>query len=210
MLKVHIIDDHEVVRMGMKMVLSDSFPDVIVSDSTTFPEGLATIAIEPFDLIVLDINVPGGEETKMVDLIRLHQPDIKILVFSALDEEKHALRYLQAGANGFLHKNSGKEQYEAAIKSVLRNDRYLSSSMQQELLSRVVQRRSLTSLKTLESLSNREIQIAKMIVEGKWTKEIATILGLKENTISTFKKKIFEKTGVSNAIELAKKFSEAY
>ena len=208
MLNALIVDDHSVVRMGMKMFLEEVKPDVVVYEANSFQEALSVAEANPLDLVVLDIVIPGGEDTQMISLIRRIHPAVRILVFSTLEEERYALRYIQAGADGFLSKLSKPDQCREAIRAVLKNERYVSALVHQQALTHISERRPVSQLSSWKGLSKREIEITKLLVEGMWTKEIAQSLNLKESTISTFKRRIFEKAGVSNSMELAKKYQE--
>lgn len=200
--KILIADDHSVVRMGMKFLLSNMYTRTDIQQAATFMEVMELMNQTSFDLIILDINIPGGSNLEMIDAIRKKHPNILILIFSGLDEQLYALRYLEAGANGFLSKNSSDEEHKIAIYSVLSSGKYLSRKVQDKLLISAFEKKPLNPF---DNLSSREMQIMLLLAQGKWTKEIATILNLKLSTISTFKARIFEKLDVNNSVDLFKK-----
>lgn len=208
MKKALIIEDHAVVRIGMKFVLEELIPNILVLEADSFPDGISVIREHQIDIIILDVSIPGGEQTRMVSLIKNLLPDCKILIFSALDEEKYALRYLQAGANGYLSKRSPRKDYITAIDAIIRGEKYVSYTIQQNMLTHISNRRPKAAISTWKGLSNRETEITKLLVQGMWNKQIANTLNLKESTVSTFKRKIFDKIGVSNTLELARKIEE--
>src|SRR6478735_3900973 len=102
--KILIVDDHFIVRSGMALLLENEIENVLVFGVNDFPEALVEIANTFFDLIILDINLPGGKKYHMIDDLRELQKDVKILIFSAHEEDIYAIRYIQAGANGYLNK----------------------------------------------------------------------------------------------------------
>jgi len=204
MKRILIIEDHAIVRMGIDFLITDMFMEVDVQQASNFALALDILQKNTFDLIILDINIPGGENSRMIDKIRKIQSDARILVFSASEEEVYALHYLDAGANGFLSKGSSEEEYKAAIRAVIKDGRFVSSKVQQIMINNILDSKYANS-NPLENLSKRELEVMYLLVQGKWTKEIATSLDLKETTISTYKSRIFEKMEVSNVIEMFKK-----
>ena len=203
-----IIEDHTVVRMGMKLLLQEVIPDIAVMEADSFPDGMCLVKQHQIDIVILDISISGGAHTQMIPLIRNFLPSCKVLIFSALDEEKYALRYLQAGANGYLSKKAPHEDYVEALNALIRNERYVSHAIHQSILMGISSNKRKSAAASWKSLSGRETEITKLLIQGMWTKQIANTLTLKESTVSTFKRKIFEKVGVSNVMELARKISE--
>jgi len=204
MKRILIVEDHAIVRMGIDFLISDMFVEVDVQQASNFTLALAILEKDPFDLVILDINIPGGENSRMINRIRKIQSDARVLVFSASEEEIYALHYLDAGANGFLSKGSSEEEYKAAIMAVMNDGRFVSSKVQQLMINNILDSKYVNS-NPLENLSKRELEVMYLLVQGKWTKEIATLLDLKETTVSTYKSRIFEKMEVSNVIEMFKK-----
>lgn len=204
MKKILIVEDHAIVRMGMDFLINDLLQPVDVHQAINFNAAVSALQNNRFDLIVLDINIPGGENSRMVGKLRAIQPGVKILVFSGSEEEIYALHYIHAGANGFLSKNAPEEEYKDAIQAVLNNGKYVSARVQQQMVRNIIESKKV-SANPLEDLSRRELEVMNLLAQGKWTKEIATILDLKETTISTYKSRIFEKLEVGNIIEMFKK-----
>ncbi|MCF0054206.1 response regulator transcription factor [Dyadobacter sp. CY356] len=204
MKRILIVEDHAIVRMGIDFLITDLFQPVDVHQASNFTSALALLHKNVFDLIVLDINIPGGENSRMINKIRAIQPSVKILVFSGSEEEIYALHYIHAGANGFLSKGASEDEYRIAIMAVLNNGKYISSKVQQQMVKNILDSKYVSS-NPLEDLSKRELEVMHLLAQGKWTKEIATLLNLKETTISTYKARIFEKLEVANIIEMFKK-----
>ena len=199
-----LVEDHSIVRMGVKLLIEDVIPAVVIIEAASFSETLRVLQTRHFDLVILDIRIPGGEAFNMIPRIRAVQENVKILVFSSQEEELYALHYVKAGANGFLPKDTSNEELERAVSSVLNGGTYISNVVQQQLVNNtLVDRESRES--PLEILSNRELEIMDMLLTGKWTKDIAIELNIKESTVSTYKARIFEKLEVTNVLELFKK-----
>lgn len=140
----------------------------------------------------------------MLSKVREIQPGLLILVFSSLEEDIYALHYLKAGANGFLAKTASQDEIKKAIRSMLETGHYISSAVQQQLLRNTLDSKP-AGENPLENLSQRELEVMDMLIEGYWTKEIAIKLHLTESSVSTYKSRIFDKLKVSTLIEMFKK-----
>ncbi|WP_254411157.1 response regulator [Dyadobacter diqingensis] len=206
-MKILIVEDHPLIRSGLKHLLLEATPDATVTQATTFPLGLTMLDKEKFDLLILDIDIPGGENIRMMEIVRQKQPDIMILINSGYDEQVYALPYMQAGADGFLSKQATEDEFYAAYRSLLSKGKYVSHRVQQTLLTSLGSNGIKKTKNPLTTLSQREMAVMQLLTEGKWTKEIASILNVKENTISTYKRRIYDKLEVSDEIELSKKVS---
>ncbi len=206
-MNILIIEDHPLIRMGLGHLISDTDPKANVTQSDSFPAGLLLLEKEKFDLLILDIDIPGGENIRMMELVRQRQPEIIILIHSGYDEQVYALPYMQAGADGFLSKQASHDEFQAAYKALVNRGKYVSYRIQQTLLNNLGDNNSKKLKNPIMTLSPREMLVMQLLTEGKWTKEIASILKVKENTISTYKRRIFDKLEVSDEIELSKKVS---
>jgi len=203
--KILIADDHSVVRHGTKLIIEEIYPDVQVFEASSVSQMTAMLKNDTFDLLILDINIPGGNSVQMVDLARLKQPNVKILIFSAYDERLYATRYMQAGADGYLHKHTSEQTVREAIVSVLEQGYYVSSSLKDHVFQSVVNKNA-GQENPISLLSNREIEVAELLVQGLGGIEISASLNIQTTTVSTYKKRIFEKMNVSNLPELIEKF----
>ena len=206
-MNILIIEDHPLIRMGLGHLISDTDPKANVTAADSFPSGLAMLDKEKFDLLILDIDIPGGENIRMMELVRQKQSDIIILIHSGYDEQVYALPYMQAGADGFLSKQASQDEFQAAYKALINKGKYVSYRIQQTLLNNLGDNSTKKLKNPIMTLSPREMLVMQLLTEGKWTKEIASILKVKENTISTYKRRIFDKLDVSDEIELSKKVS---
>ena len=201
MTNILIADDHTIVRLGITILIRDMLPKVYIRDVDNFDLALKEMAKRHYDLIVLDINIPGGDNLQMIDVLRLRQPKIKILIFSAYDEELYALRYLQAGADGYLVKHSSEHEIKTALQQILNNEKYLSSNIRQHLVNGGIKARNPSN--PLHALSNRETEVMQLLIKGSSVADISKTLHLQLSTVSTYKTRIFAKLEVNNIIELA-------
>jgi DNA-binding NarL/FixJ family response regulator len=201
-----IADDHGVVRYGMMLFIKDLMPWAQVSQVGTFNEAIGHVNKSQVDLVILDINLPGGNNIKMVDSLKAVQPDIKVIIFSSYDEKVYAERYLRAGAKGYLNKETSNKEIKKAIQSVLSGGVYMSNTVKDLMLNRLLNIE--VGQNPLSVLSNREIEVAQLLVIGQGVTEISTALNLQLSTVSTYKNRIFEKLDVSNVVQLIEKFKD--
>ena len=203
--KVLIIEDHELIVWALTSVTRKRFKDIeiILYSAANFDEGVDILKNNLIDLILLDIDVPGGHSPSMITTLRKIQPDVPILVHSALPEEEYAVKYLTAGASGFLSKKAPMSIVPEAIALVLDGKKYISH-LSHDLITEKYLKMASQAMKTPNGLylTEREKEIIILLLKGKWTKEIANIVGLKLTTISTYKARIFEKFEVANQVEL--------
>lgn len=178
------------------------YPDAAITETATFDEALEQLQTGVFDLLLLDLHLPGGDHTQMIDVVKQRQPNLSILIFSSYDEHIYALRYLKAGAQGYLNKNAGNDAIKTAIRQVLNGQRYLSPQVQDKLLNNHLQPQQATAG---APLSKREKEVMELLVTGAGGAEIKNALNIRSSTISTHKARIFEKMEVSNIVELAAK-----
>jgi len=204
MKQILLVEDHAIVRLATKYLITDLVQPSAIFEAATFGETMSLVAAHTFDLILLDISIPDGAGFTMIPKIREVQPKVLILVFTSLEEQIYALHYIKAGANGFLSKNSSQNEIKKAILSMLESGNYLSSAIQQQLLRNTLENRNIGD-NPLEHLSQRELEVMDMLLDGLWTKEIAIFLNLTESSVSTYKARIFEKLQVSTLIEMFKK-----
>ncbi len=204
-IRILIADDHGVVRYGIKLLCKEILPNSEIFQAENFTEVLSILNSEPLDLIILDINIPGGNNIQMLDTIRLKQSKIKILMFSAYDEDIYAVRYIQAGANGYLSKDRPGKEIKNAILTILDEGKYIGESIKENILNNLLSHRKHSS-NPLESLSNRELEVSRLLIQGMKITEISDALNIQKSTASTYKNRIFEKLEVNNVAELIEKF----
>ncbi|CAM4044678.1 response regulator transcription factor [Flavobacterium antarcticum] len=194
-----LADDHSVVRQGISMILKESYKDLTILHAADFETALTQLRNNAVYLLVLDISIPEGKGVQMIELVKAINPEIKILVFSAYEEELYAMRYLKAGAEGYLNKLSSETEFKKAFKSMLEDGTYMSEAIKQKIINATLKKESDNPL---DILSNREIEIARLLVKGEGNLEIANKLNLQTSTVSTYKNRIFEKLAISNTVAL--------
>lgn len=200
-----IVDDHLVVRTGMSLILEENIDNIILHTTENYLETLTLLRENEIDLIILDINIPGGKNIEMIAEIREIQPEIKILIFSVYEEKTHAHQYVIAGANGYLNKLSDKEKLIYAVDSVLKTGNYYTA----EVVNAIINSSNKSSNSPTDFLSKREMEITELLVEGNGNLEIANKLNIQMTTVSTHKNKIFHKLNVKNIVELINLFNKS-
>ena len=199
-----VADDHTIVRQGVTFILKEIHKNSCIYQLANFSEIIKRLNTTPIDLIVLDISFPDGTSLNIIPTIKKIQPNIKILIFSAFDENIYAIRYLNAGASGYLSKLSNEDEIKLAIKSVLNSGKYISKNIQEKIMDTYIFNKPKNPL---EQLSNREIEIAKLLVEGFSNIDICNTLNIQKSTVSTYKNRIFEKLDVDNLSSLIQIFN---
>ena len=194
-----IADDHSMIRQGLVFIIEDLDIDYEIIQTSSISGILETIKNKPIDIAIIDVHFPDGNSLNILREIRKLNSEIKILIFTGVDENAHALKFIKAGANGFLGKLSEEEEIQKAIQKIIDTGEYISPITQAAILNSI-QNPSLFN--PLASLTERELQIAKLYAKGLGNLEIANQLDIKQNTVSTQKKRIFEKLKIENLVEL--------
>lgn len=202
-MKILIADDHAVVRKGVRYILSELQDTVIPDEAEDSYEALEKVRKNDYDLVLLDIAMPGKDGLETLKEIKIEKPKIPVLILSMFPEEQFALRALKSGASGYLTKDSIPDELIKAIQKVLRGGKYVSESFSDELLLSIDRDRDIERLPH-ETLSDREYQVMLMIAAGKTRKEIADKLFLSVKTVSTYRTRILEKMGVKTNADLTK------
>jgi DNA-binding NarL/FixJ family response regulator len=196
MTRVLIVDDHAIVRRGLRALLSDELPRAAFGEASDAQQALKELRTEKWDVALVDITLPGKSGLDLVKELKAARPRLPVLVLSAHPEDQFALRALKAGAEGYLTKDSAPEELVKAIRKVLAGGRYVSPTLAEKLASNV--RKDFTRLPH-ETLSDREYEIMCLIASGKTVTEIAGELTLSVKTISTYRTRVLEKLGVKNS-----------
>ena len=199
MIKILIADDHTIVREGLKQIVAET-PDMVVADEAgNGNEVLSKVLKNDYDVVVLDITMPGMHGVDILKQLKNQRPKLPVLVLSMHPEEQYAVRALRAGASGYLTKESASYKLITAIRKVSKGHRYVSSSLAEKLVFEL----EIDTEKPLhETLSDREYQVMCMIASGKTVKEIAEEIFLSVKTISTYRSRILEKMKMKNNAEL--------
>ena len=201
MMRILLADDHQVVRRGLRQILQEEFKPARIAEADDCAQTVELVAAEPWDLVLLDINMPGrGGFDALAEIKRL-RPGLPILVLSAAPEADYAVRALKAGAAGYINKQFASDELIVAIRKVLGGATYASGPVTQTLLSELKTGRT----KSLhEILSDREFHIFRLIALGKSVKEIAAELSLSDKTVATYLSRIKEKTRLSSHVEITR------
>ncbi len=199
MIKILIADDHPVVRKGLKEIIEET-PDMMVGDeASNGQETLEKVRKSDFDIVLLDISMPGRSGLDILKELKSEKPELSVLILSIHPEEQYAVRVLRAGASGYLTKESAPEELIAAIKKASIGRKYVSSSLAEKL---ALYLETDAERPLHETLSDREYQVMRMIASGKTGKEIGEELFLSVKTISTYRSRILEKMGMKSNAEL--------
>jgi len=198
-MKILIADDHAVFRRGLKETLSEAFPRIVFGEARTAQETFELAQRQDWSVIILDISMPGRSGLDILDDLRRSRPRIPVLLLTMHPEQQFARRALKAGAAGYLTKDSVPDELKEAIKRILAGGRYVSATLAETL---AVDLGRGTDLPLHELLSDREFQVLRMIASGKTVKEVADELSLSVKTVSTYRSRILEKTGMKTTADL--------
>ena len=197
--KILIVDDHLIVRAGIAIVLKQHIENLSISNAENFIEAIEILKASYFNLIILDINIPGGKNLGMIEELRAIQPDVKILMFSAFEEEQYACRYILSGANGYLNKLCSEKNIIEAVTSILENGKYIPLEIAHQIVEVTLNKKPINPL---DLLSKREFEITGLLVNGNGNLEIANKLNIQMSTVSTHKIRVYEKLKIKNLVEL--------
>jgi two-component system, NarL family, invasion response regulator UvrY len=197
--RVLLVDDHAVLRRGVRAILEDHFPGVVVAEASNGNEALAALA-DTYDVVVLDLSMPGRSGLDLLSEIKHRQPKLPVLIMSLYGEEQYAVRALRAGASGYLTKAAAPEQLVGAITKVIRGGRYISESLADRLAADL----GVPASTPHERLSDREFDVMRGIASGRTVGEIATQMHLSVKTVSTYRTRLLDKMGMSTNAELTR------
>lgn len=200
-MRVLIIDDHAIVRRGLREIFDDEFADLTIGEADNSRTALELVAAKEWDIVLLDINIPGRNGLEMLTEFKRLRPRTPVLVVSAYPEEEFAIRSLKLGASGYLNKSSASDEVVAAARKAMAGGKYLTPLLAEKLVDTLG-----TDIQQAphESLSSRELQVLRMVASGNTIKEIAAELGLSEKTIGTYRTRISKKIGLATNVELAR------
>lgn len=199
--KIHFLlaDDHSLIRQGIGFLIEDFDINSEVMHASNLSQILEKINTTSVDIAIIDAHFPDGNSLSIIPEIRTLKPELKILIFSGIDEKTNALKFINAGANGFLSKMNDEDLIEEAILKIINEGEYLSPTTQTLLLDSL---RNPNLSNPLQQLTERELEIAKLYAKGLGNLEIANQLDIKQNTVSTLKKRIFDKLNIDNLVAL--------
>jgi two-component system invasion response regulator UvrY len=199
MKRIIIADDHEIVRAGLKQIIADD-PDLSVEgEAGDGQELLEKLRKNKFDLVLLDMKMPGRSGLEILKQLKIEHPSLPVLVLSMHSEEQYAVRTIKAGASGYITKETAPDKLIEAIRRVCSGGKYISQSLAEKLADSIADSQSKPPH---EYLTDREYQVMCMIASGKTISEIARELFLSVKTISTYRQRILEKMNMKNNAEL--------
>lgn len=194
-----LADDHSIVRQGMEIVISDIVPEAKIHQTSSLHQVVELVESKGIEMAIIDAHFPDGNSLHILPQMKAANPNLKILIFTGLEEDLHALKFIKAGANGYLSKLSEEDEIRDALTAFIERGEYFSPLVR-NLLVQFVYNPNLIS--PLSQLTKREMEIAEMYADGYGNLEIANTLNIKQNTVSTIKKNIFEKLEIENLVEL--------
>ncbi|HOO70393.1 MAG TPA: response regulator transcription factor [Spirochaetota bacterium] len=199
MINIIIADDHEIVRAGLKQIISDSQELHVKGEARDGQELLEKVRMDDFDVVLLDIKMPGRSGLEILKQLKVEFPDTPVIVLSMHPEDQYAVRTIKAGASGYLTKETAGEKLIEAIKKVYKGGKYISPTLAEKLADSIANDKQKPPH---EYLTDREFQVVCMIASGKTVTEIAKELFLSVKTISTYRQRILEKMNMKNNAEL--------
>lgn len=200
-MRVLVVDDHEFTREGVIRILTDNFTITKIARAGTFESALEQIQTTKFDLVILDVNLPGKSGLEVLTSVRTFQPRLPILVLSMVPVAQYARRVLLAGATGYMTKSEPAEEFLKAVRTVSHGMKYFSPEVQQELPDLIDE--SLNRPKH-DKLSDREFEILQKLAEGKSSKEIAGEFKLSINTVNSYRKRVMAKLHAKSNTDVIK------
>jgi len=200
-MKILLVDDHEIVRRGLKDILAEEFPGAEFGEAREVAEARGLLQQPNWKLVMLDINLPGASGLDLIGEARTAHPQAAVLVLSSYPEEEFALQSFKLGAAGYLTKASVADELVLAVRKVLSGGKYVSAALAENLATVLGGGAALT---LHEMLSPRELEVLRFVATGRTIKEIAAELSLSEKTIGTYRSRISEKLGLATNVELAR------
>jgi len=198
-LKILVIDDHEVVRRGVKHILKETFPHVEVGEADTGQGGIVAVQQEPWDLAIVDISLPDRSGLELLCELHSESPQLCLMVLSLHPEEQYAVRAFRAGAMAYLTKKTAPEELARAVKQVLSGRMYVTASLGERMASTLSKNPTGPAHHTL---SEREFEVLVLLAQGQSVKHIAQSLSLSIKTVSTYRARLQDKLQLTTTAEL--------
>ena len=199
MIRILIADDHTVVRKGLRQILAEEFTNAVIEDVSNADDLIKKVILEQWHVVISDLTMPGKSGLEALQEIKKIHPALPVLILSIHPEEQYAIRVLKAGASGYLSKDTAPDELVNAVRRVLQGKKFITLSIAE----RIADSFNLDSEKLQhESLSDRELNVFKMIASGKSITEIAESLSLSVTTVSTYRSRIMGKMNMKNNASL--------
>jgi len=197
--RILIIDDHEVVREGVKKIFEDQSGVLLFGEASSVVEALQLANEQYWDVAVLDLSLGDRSGLELLKELKQIRPALRVLILTMHSEEQYARRAFKAGAAGYITKDSPRAELIEAVQKVMQGERYLSPALVEHL---IVDLEADSKRPPHETLSNREFEVMRLIASGKTVGQIAELLSLSDKTVSTYRARILEKTGMKTNAEL--------
>lgn len=201
MIKVMIVDDHDLVRTGLRHILSQCSDIEVVAEAASGEDALREVRTCDPDVILLDISMPGLSGFEVCDRLHKHHKEVRVIILTAHAKEPYPSRLLEAGASGYLTKSCAAEELQSAIRKVGAGQRYIGSEIAQQLAIAMLPG---SKGSPFEGLSAREMEVVLMLIQGMAMQDIADALSLSPKTVATYKYRVYEKLGVNNEVALTR------
>lgn len=200
-LEILVVDDHLVVREGLKRILEEEDCCVVAAEAASVGEALTWLRKRSFDLVLLDISLPERTGLELLKMIKKEMPRLPVLMLSAYREDHYAVRALKEGADGYLNKESASDSLLAAIRKVASGGKYLTPALAERIALEIS---TPDDAPVHEMLSAREFEVMKMIARGASLKNVGERLHISPKTVTTYRARIIEKTGLGSNAELTR------
>jgi DNA-binding NarL/FixJ family response regulator len=200
-MNILIVDDHAVVRKGLSQIIAEEYPTAVIGEAADTEKMIEMVTKTEWDVIICDINMPGRSGIEGLKQVKEINPEIPVLIMSMHSEDQYALRVLKAGAAGYLNKDTVHEDIIQAISTVRLGRKFITPSIAERLAGALGSDKDKLAH---EYLSNREFEVMKMLANGVSITDIAGQLSLSSTTVSTYRTRIFEKTGLKTNADLTR------
>lgn len=199
MQRIILADDHSFIRLGLIQILKDEYPYVEITEVSDGESLIKEVALHDYDLVISDLDMPGRSGLESLVQIKLLKPGLPVLILSIYTEDLYAIRVLKAGASGYMNKKAAPYDLIAAVQRILSGRKYITPEIAERLLININ-----TDKKSHELLTNRELEIFKLLAMGKTVTQIAESLSSAMSTVSTHRIRILEKLNLSTNSELTR------
>jgi DNA-binding NarL/FixJ family response regulator len=201
MLRILIADDHAIIRKGLRQILLEAYPSAYIEEVGDAEAAINKTITREWDVIICDLSMPGRNGLEVVQHVKQNFPKLPVLILSIHPEEQYAIRALKAGAAGYLSKDAATEELVKAVQRILQGRKYISASLAEIMASELDQD---ASKPRHELLSDRELQVFKLIAAGTAVSEIAEKLSLSITTVSTYRARILEKMDIKTNADMTR------